>query len=192
MQKIFYCQIDRGFTIVEVMVAMVVLAIGLLGMAGMTLMVIKGGTDASRMTYATNLSSDKMEALKDVTWADLGSVSEADCEPTSINYPNALLMGCVNQKIVNESGLNQQGSTTSGGPYPFTRRWVICTDTGGATAINDSNRCDVNLRPSELGCNVGSTEVQTNEKKIKILVTWLDRTGRCHKIDMKSIQVNLQ
>ena len=218
----FYKRV-RGFTIVEVMVAMVVLAIGLLGMAGMTIMVIKGGTDASRMTFATNLTSDKMESFKNLTWATLGS--GATCTASTLAYPTNPLAdgqtnGCASQGIMVEQGLNQQGlktgDTGANPPYPFIRKYVVCN--GPATATPPSpplppttcNRCllgsgDV---PPELMCNPASlpgsisacsggfsantSEVAFNEKKIKILVGWLDKSGRCHFVNMTGVQVNLQ
>ncbi len=189
----------KAFTIVEVMVAMVVLAIGLLGMAGMTLMVLKGGSDASRLTYATNLASDKMEALKDVDWADLGNTSTCTAGQSGTFD---LVNGCDSHIIVYEQGLNQQGQTeavggTAGAPYPFTRSWVVChedDDLAGLfsdTTVSSTDHCSLGATVEELTCNDGTTEVNANEKKIKIVVSWRDKSGRCHKVDMTSIQVNL-
>jgi type IV pilus modification protein PilV len=183
--KIQSNQQDAGFTIVEVMVAMVVLAIGLLGMAGMTLMVIKGGTDASRMTYGTNLASDKLEGLKDIAWANLGTA--ATCAPTDAT---ATSMGCSGNTILTEPDLNQEGKTTATGtgPFPFTRRWVVCQPLTQA-ASDSSDQCTATARPPELACLNG--EVQDKQKKIKMLIFWRDKTGRCHFLTMSTVQVNL-
>jgi prepilin-type N-terminal cleavage/methylation domain-containing protein len=193
MKKNTYYRMAGGFTLVEVMVAMVVLAIGLLGMAGMTLMVIRGGTQASHMTYATNLASDKMESLKSLNYDNLASEA-GTCDTTNAA---ALLNGCDLQRIMNEPGLNQQGSTSGGGPYPFTRRWVICISgtTENPTDNNCSNdSCDTTRRPVELSCNRSvcdavTGEVQPSEKKLKVMVVWRDRAGKCHEVNMESIQV---
>lgn len=181
---------QAAFTIVEVMVAMVVLAIGLLGMAGMTLMVIKGGTDASRMTYATNLASDKLEALKDIEWSDLGS--------RACTSGDASTYGCSNHDILVENGLNQHGETSivtgALGPFPFIRKWVVCSEDYsdiGSNSTDRSSYCttDTSQRPEGLECNADDT--LTSEKKIKIVVGWRDKGGRCHKVSMESIMVDL-
>ena len=204
MKKKLNNHLIGAFTVIEVMVAMIVLAIGLLGMAGMTIMVIKGTTDASRLTYATNLAADKMESLKDVIWADLGATT-GTCDTSNAT---AVQKGCASQAILSEAGLNQQGlvfvSGTSGttGPYPFTRKTVVCSQTSVANPASgtdctsaSANKCD-SLRPLELSCNqttctpASTGEVGSNEKKIKILVSWRDRTGRCHKVDIASLQAN--
>jgi type IV pilus assembly protein PilV len=67
-----------GFTLVEILVAMVVLAIGLLGMAAMTIMVMRGSRGASDLTAATNICQLKVEELKDVGWTVLGTNASTD------------------------------------------------------------------------------------------------------------------
>jgi len=51
----------KGFTILEVMVAMVFLAVGLLGIAGLHFATISGNHSASHITMAVNLAEDKIE-----------------------------------------------------------------------------------------------------------------------------------
>ena len=193
-------RLDRGFTIIEVMVAMVVLAIGLLGMAGMTLMVIKGGTDASRMTYATNLAADKIESLKDVAWLSLGGYTGTCTYNESLsNWSGAsgykalaLPTGCDNNEIMIEEELNQQGAycreDAANKPCFFTRRWVICQPSE-VSVSDSSDACNLTGRIPELACTSG--EVATKQKKIKMVVSWRDKSGRCHFISMTTVQVDL-
>ena len=54
---------DNGFTLVEVMVAVLVLTIGLLGAAGMQISAINGNADASNLTEATILAHDMAETI---------------------------------------------------------------------------------------------------------------------------------
>ena len=54
---------QKGFTLIEVLIAMTVFAIGILGVAAMQLSAIKGNSFASGMTEATTLAQDKMEEL---------------------------------------------------------------------------------------------------------------------------------
>lgn len=57
-------QDSKGFTLVEVLVAITVLSIGLLGMAGLTTSVMRGNSVSNRMTTAITLSQDKMEDIR--------------------------------------------------------------------------------------------------------------------------------
>ena len=104
---------------VEILVAMLVLAIGLLGMAAMTILVMKGSRGASDLTAATNICQLKMEELKDVAWTDLGSAHVTDITATQA------LDGLMNGDMFQETGLNSLGNSTGDGPFKFTRTFVI-------------------------------------------------------------------
>jgi type IV pilus assembly protein PilV len=54
----------RGLTLIECMVAVVVLAIGLLGMAGLILRGLRAGHDALLRTQAVNLVTDMAERIR--------------------------------------------------------------------------------------------------------------------------------
>ncbi len=66
-----------GFTLTEILVAMVVLSIGLLGITAMTISAIKTLTFSKELTMATTLAQDKMEAIQRVAFSAI----------TSQNYP---------------------------------------------------------------------------------------------------------
>jgi len=54
----------NGFTLIEVMIAMVVLSVGLLAIAGMQISAIKGNSQASKITMATALIEEKLAGYK--------------------------------------------------------------------------------------------------------------------------------
>jgi prepilin-type N-terminal cleavage/methylation domain-containing protein len=54
----------EGFTLVEVMIAVFVLTVALLGLISVTIMIIKGNDFSKRMTTATTLAKDKIEEVK--------------------------------------------------------------------------------------------------------------------------------
>lgn len=60
----------KGFTLIEVMIAMVVLSIGLLGAGAMQLSAIKGNANASKLTEATNLATSQVENILSWSAAD--------------------------------------------------------------------------------------------------------------------------
>ena len=55
---------ERGFSLIESMIALTILSIGLLAIAGMQGFAISGNVDANDVTLATNLSADIMERIR--------------------------------------------------------------------------------------------------------------------------------
>lgn len=55
---------NKGFTLIEIMVAIVILSIGLLGMASLTVSIIKGNKLSNNLSVATTLGQDKMEDIR--------------------------------------------------------------------------------------------------------------------------------
>lgn len=62
---------EEGFTLIEIIVAIMLLVVALLGMASVTTMVIKGNSFSKMMTTATTLAQDKMEDLNDTRYTAL-------------------------------------------------------------------------------------------------------------------------
>jgi type IV pilus assembly protein PilV len=65
---------DNGFTLIEVLIAIVILSVGLLGMASLTVGIIKGNSFSGDLTTATTLAQDKMEDLRRKASNDYSSV----------------------------------------------------------------------------------------------------------------------
>ena len=70
MKKVFLLQRDEGFTLLEVMIALVILSVGLLGLAALQLVAIKSNAFSSEMTYATMLAQQHAEILKSRAFTD--------------------------------------------------------------------------------------------------------------------------
>lgn len=58
----------KGFTLIEVLVGLVILAIGLLAIAGMQLVSVKGNSFSSHLTQASILAQDRLETLRNLPW----------------------------------------------------------------------------------------------------------------------------
>jgi len=76
---------NSGFTLIEVLVAMVILSIGLLGTASLITGIIKGNKVSKRISTATVLAQDKMEEIKGAGYA--GVADETDNYNTIDDYP---------------------------------------------------------------------------------------------------------
>lgn len=59
---------ERGFTLLEVMIAVFLLAVAIMGAASVTTSVIKGNSSSQTLTTATTLAKDKIEELKASTY----------------------------------------------------------------------------------------------------------------------------
>ncbi|MGH8004062.1 MAG: type IV pilus modification PilV family protein [Limisphaerales bacterium] len=55
---------DKGFTLIEVMISMVILAIGILGLAPLMVLSIYSNTYSQDLTRATSVAQDRIEQLK--------------------------------------------------------------------------------------------------------------------------------
>lgn len=68
-------QRHEGFTLLEVLIAIVILSLGLLGLSAMTISTIRGLTFSEKMTTATNLAQEKMEDIKNTAYAGVSQTS---------------------------------------------------------------------------------------------------------------------
>ena len=69
--RILFLRGSRGFTLLEVMIAMVILAVSLLGLAGLQMVSLNSNSLASQITEATTLAQDRLERLITTPFANL-------------------------------------------------------------------------------------------------------------------------
>ncbi len=177
----------HGFTLVEIMVAVVILAIGLLGMAAMTIMVIRGNRMAVRQTNATNLAQQLMERLKDVPFASLGS--DGAC--------GSIVFGWSDYVCVEE--VDAQGQPAPSGPFTYKRYLRVCDsssdDSGFVVSALDhcnnmadlsSAQAGVDNVTAELGC---TSSLNVGEKQIRIVVATSDPQRGCLDVGLDTVVV---
>ncbi len=80
---------DCGFTLMEVLITIVLLTVGLLGMAALTTGIINGNTHSRRLTTATTLAQDKIEDVRRLGSSSMPSVDTTTTEDynTITDYP---------------------------------------------------------------------------------------------------------
>ncbi|MBI5642962.1 MAG: prepilin-type N-terminal cleavage/methylation domain-containing protein [Deltaproteobacteria bacterium] len=64
---------EKGFTLLEVLLAMTLLSIGILGIAGLAGTAVRSSGYSQALTQASNLAQEKMEALISVDFSNLQS-----------------------------------------------------------------------------------------------------------------------
>jgi len=64
---------EAGFSLIEVLVALTILAIGLLGLALLQTTAIKGNAIASKSSFATQIAQDKLEWFRNQAWTAVTS-----------------------------------------------------------------------------------------------------------------------
>ncbi len=99
---------DRGFTLVEVLVAIAIFAVGILAVAKMQYWTVRSNTTGNMLTQATMLARQQIEALKSQDIEDLTMGSTSD--------PN---------NPIDEDG-------NPGGVY--TRQWQVTNPLGGSSS----------------------------------------------------------
>jgi type II secretion system protein I len=79
---------SKGFTLIEVLVALVILSISLLALAGLMVTTTKNNAFGSHMTEAATFAQDKLEELRAIKWENLidGDNSDQKDGSTGITY----------------------------------------------------------------------------------------------------------
>ncbi len=60
----------NGFSLIEVLITLVIFAVGMLALGGMEIFSIKGNSFSRGVTEATVLAQDKLEELRELSFAD--------------------------------------------------------------------------------------------------------------------------
>ncbi len=82
MNKVFK---EKGFSLIEVLIGLIILAIGILAVAGMQITSIGGASFSNNITQASVIAQDRLEFLKG--WP------LTDARLDTNNYPNDITVG---------------------------------------------------------------------------------------------------
>ena len=77
---------SNGFTLIEILVALVILSIALLALAGLMVTTTKNSSFGGRMTEAATFAQDLLEQLRASPWANVVSGADQKMGSTGINY----------------------------------------------------------------------------------------------------------
>lgn len=77
---------SQGFTLLEVLMAIVILSVGLLGMASLTVGIINGNALSKNLSTATTLAQDKMEEIWEQDYSDIATQARIALLSPFANY----------------------------------------------------------------------------------------------------------
>ena len=102
----------EGFSLIEVLVALAILAVGLLALAVFQITAIRGNAIASKWTVATQLSQDRLDRFRHFQWDNIvsspaGGYNTGTMQPVYGNLPGA------------------QGDNVASRGTPFYRVWHV-------------------------------------------------------------------
>jgi len=76
----------KGFTLIEVMIAILILAVGMMAMALLQISAIRGGAFANQVTQASIDGQDKIEELRNTDYAALAGGHDSVVSGNGITY----------------------------------------------------------------------------------------------------------
>ena len=76
----------KGFTLIEVLIAIMILSVALLALAGLQIIAIRGNSFGNHMTEAITLSKDLMEEMKNTKWEDIQGRSDEPVGASGVTY----------------------------------------------------------------------------------------------------------
>jgi prepilin-type N-terminal cleavage/methylation domain-containing protein len=157
--------VEKGFTLIEVLVAMVLLLIGMLGVIGMQYYAISGNSASREIKVAVNLAHQLTEQMKATPYASLASSTDAPALDPSM-----------------------RGSMGN-----LTRRWWVQPDCFALTLDDggngDNGSCSVNLIAN---CPGGDpdTAVAVAASAVRIRTCWQDRDGLNRSVTLDTVRWN--
>ncbi len=77
---------SKGFSMVEVLIALLILAVALLALAGLMVTTTRHSSFGGHMTEASTFAQDKLEQLRISPWAGVATGNDAIQGSTGINY----------------------------------------------------------------------------------------------------------
>jgi type IV pilus assembly protein PilV len=76
----------NGFTLIEILIATVIITIASIGIATLTVGVMHGNSFSQRLTTATTLAQDRLEQVKRISYPNAGTIAGTENYGNIANY----------------------------------------------------------------------------------------------------------
>jgi type IV pilus assembly protein PilV len=113
--------IEEGFTLIEIMIALVVMSIGLTALAAVQISAIRGNAFSKRMTTAVSIADETLEQIKSMPYVDIVSVSSTQTTQSDMNFTRQVTVTnnipLANTKTINVTVNWSEGSKSHSVPF---------------------------------------------------------------------------
>ncbi|MCG3172281.1 MAG: hypothetical protein GMKNLPBB_00429 [Myxococcota bacterium] len=151
-----------GFTLIEAMIALVILAVGILGGSALTqLMAVKSTTNAWQKTIALELARSQAKAFETYTWPNVRSVPNPFVDTSSScaapSEGNDLTNRIITTMEMNNTTFYRIWQVSGSGSTERSVRVVVYWKTKGKAGTNeeDTDKCDSVEVNTIITCNMG-------------------------------------
>ena len=161
---------SKGFSLIEVMIALVVLAVGILGISKLQGTLIRNSSDANQRTVAVSVAQQKIDDLRSFAHLTVGTASDTIPDTWTTGIAANLLSFA---HIANNAGGTMAATAMSVGNYAYTLSWVV-TDyyyTGDPTVATS---------PVPAGTRV-------DFKLVEVTVAWADESGEPQSVALETV-----
>lgn len=163
---------SRGFTLIELMIALSILAVGLLGLIGMTTTAMSANKVARQFTEGLNLARDKVESLKRNNLYTINpSLSAASTVvPTGTSVCTDSYRRCYHTDLENPEG---EGNTTN--DLDTVSPQGTCSTSSSVSTQAD--HCTVTTLSGEafhVMWNILDRQPRTDMKTVQVIIRWMD------------------
>ncbi len=170
-----YLRLNIGFTLIEIMIAIVILSVALLSMASTTVTVIKGNQVSNRATEAIALAQDTMEDLRNKNFylGTNGTLETADNNDAGTDT----ILGTADDPISNELKNSNPGNdnTTSAAALFASpdHAYQINADGSKTTTILDSPALTTSASFLRVAWVI-KDNTTLNTKTVTVIVGWVE------------------
>lgn len=172
----------KGLTLIEVLIAIVILTIGLLGVAILQYMAIGGNAFGREMQIATKLGQELLEVTRSTSFrntaGNINSIFQAGSHPTALDSP-------ILQNPAGSGDPNYEPITRSGG-ITFNRIWWVMNNCRNLN-INDPNPNSPVCNPIPPAACAGGALIN-NVSAVAVRVCWVDKNGGNHSVTLNGIK----
>ncbi len=163
---------QEGFTMIEVLIALVYMTIGLLGIIAMEDVALSRNVDAKRITIATNLATEMLDRIRLNSPANINPLLTPPVPTSPYLYHGIVACAAVAPTNCAGQGIPANAGNTAGTPPPNRPAWGDYRQWSDHFAVTDANGQP--LLPNGVG-RVSSTLVGApvlGQVQVDVTVQW--------------------